>query len=114
MKSLNLDEYSYNYLDEVKKDFENYLSDQKRIIKILERVKSNPLPNNEGGYGKPLGNKNNINLTGCFKIKLNHPPIRIVYKLLREKKEMLIIAISDREDSEVYELASHRLSKHNL
>lgn len=113
MKNSNL-EYKYVYLKEADEDLDNYLSDQKRILKIIDRVKTNPLPNNEGGYGKPLGNKNNVNLTGCLKIKLKRPPIRIVYKLFREKKIMWIIAISDREDSEVYELASHRLKKYEL
>ena len=113
MPNLNND-FSIRYLGEALDDIDYYLSNKQRIFTIVRRVRQNPLPNSEGGYGKPLGNKNNVNLTGCLKIKIKHPPIRIVYKLYREKKEMLIIAISDREDSEVYELASHRLNKYNL
>ncbi len=29
---------------------------QKQVLKAIEKVSSNPLPNTEGGYGKPLGN----------------------------------------------------------
>ena len=59
------------YLPEAEKDFKG-LSGNERIVvaKALNKVLKNPLPVNEGGYGKPLGNKQGNNLSGFLKIKL--------------------------------------------
>ena len=32
-------------------------SQRKHVFKAIERIRTNPLPQNEGGFGKPLGNK---------------------------------------------------------
>ena len=41
------------------------------------------IPANEGGYGKPLGNKHGNGLTSLCKIKLRKEGIRVVYALVR-------------------------------
>jgi len=82
-----------------------------QIVKAIRKVSQNPLPFAEGGYGKPLGNKENTNLTGCLKIKLTKLGLRIVYRLVRTKSEMDIIVISVRSDNEVYELAEKRVKE---
>lgn len=46
---------------------------------LIQKVCQNPLPENEGGYGKLLGNKNNTNLSGFLKVKLRGAGLRIVY-----------------------------------
>ncbi len=76
------------------------------MLKAINKVKENPLPQNEGGYGKPLGNKHGLNLTNLLKIKLRGEGIRIVYKLVRTETQMLIIVIGVREDEEGYDLAN--------
>lgn len=81
---------------------------QERTIKAIKKVSKNPLPNYEGGYGKPLGNKGNTNLTGFLKIKLKKDGIRIVYKLIKIKNIMYIVVIGVRSDDEVYLQASKR------
>ena len=103
------------YLPEVENDYKN-LSHHQQIItdKAVKRVKENPLPNNEGGYGKPLGHKHGRNLTGYMKIKLLGEGIRIVYKLIKTEAKMLVIVIGIREDEEVYEIAHQRILKYNL
>ena len=63
----------------------------------------NPLPNTEGGYGKPLGKLKNVDLSGCCKIKLKKAGIRVVYKLVKTETQMLIIVIGARRDNEVYD-----------
>ena len=68
----------------------------------------------EGGYGKPLGNKGGINLSGFLKIKLRDLGIRVVYKLVRTETQILIIIIGARVDDEVYEAAKDRIEKHGL
>ena len=51
------------YLPEVEKDFRALSRDQALTVrKAIEKVRQNPLPQSEGGYGKPLGNKRQNNL----------------------------------------------------
>ena len=103
------------YLPEVEKDYENLNHRQQLIVdKSITKVQENPLPQNEGGYGKPLGHKLGRNLTGYLKIKLRGEGIRIVYKLMKTETKMLVGIIGIREDEEVYEIAQRRIKKHNL
>lgn len=39
-------------------------SQRLQVLKAIEKVSTNPLLQNEGGYGKPLGNKNSTKLAG--------------------------------------------------
>ena len=84
------------------------------VKKAIDRVKTNPLPQSEGGYGKPLGHKHGLDLTNLLKIKLRGAGIRIVYKIVKTKSEMLVIVIGIREDEEVYEIAYTRRAKHKV
>lgn len=94
-----------------KKEFLNLDGSQKsQVAKAIEKVSQNPLPDYEGGYGKPLGNKCGNNLTGLLKIKLKKLGLRIIYKLVRENDIMKIIVISLRSDNEVYETAAKRIT----
>ena len=62
--------WTVKYLPDAVKDFKKLSGDrQVMVAKAIEKVRENPLPTSEGGYGKPLGNKNNTDLTGLFKIK---------------------------------------------
>ena len=103
------------YLPEAEKDYYN-LNRRQQIMtdKAIKRVKENPLPYNEGGYGKPLGHKLGRNLTGYLKIKLRDEGIRVVYKLIRTENTMLVVVIGIREDEEVYEMAHRRITKYKL
>ncbi|TEB10766.1 type II toxin-antitoxin system RelE family toxin [Pelotomaculum propionicicum] len=66
-------EYLRNALEDIKQ-----LDRAQRVqfIKAINKVSGNPLPQAEGGYGKPLGNKGGTNLAGYFKIKLLIVPAR--------------------------------------
>ena len=83
---------------------------RKIVLKGIIKVSANPRPQNEGGYGKPLGNKSGNDLTGLLKIKFRDIGIRVVYKLIEDEKthEMYILVISVRSDNEVYNLAGKR------
>ena len=83
---------------------------RKIVLKGILKVSTNPKPQNESGYGKPLGNKSNNNLTGLLKIKYMDIGIRVVYKLVEDEKthEMYILVISARADNEVYNIAGKR------
>ena len=52
--------WEVRYTEEAKKDFAALDGSQKILVKkAIEKVQQNPLPNTEGGYGKPLSNYNN-------------------------------------------------------
>ena len=104
--------WKIEFFDEVYDDYEKLNKAQiNQVNNAISRVAINPLPKNEGGYGKPLGKVRNIDLTGCFKIKLKKAGIRVVYQLVRTETEMTIIVIGARRDDEVYDEAYKRLNK---
>ena len=103
------------YLPEAEKDYRSLDHNQQLIVtKAIDKICSNPLPAEEGGFGKPLGHKRGLNLTGYLKVKLRKEGIRIVYTLVRTKSEVIVVVIGMRSDDEVYELAQKRIQKHNL
>jgi mRNA interferase RelE/StbE len=105
--------WKLEFLPEVEKDFRQLSGDQRILVrKAIKKVQTNPLPMNEGGYGKPLGNKGGTDLTGFLKIKLRGSGLRVVYKLVRTESEMLIVVVGARADDEVYETAEQRVKKY--
>lgn len=86
-------------------------SQRLQVLKAIDKISSNPLPQTEGGYGKPLSNRNNTKLAGYLKIKLKKLGLRVVYKLVRENDVMKVIVISARADDEVYLMAQKRTGK---
>ncbi len=100
------------YLPEAEKDYRSLSRSQQILVsKAIKKVRENPLPQAEGGYGKPLGHKHGANLTGYLKIKLRGEGIRVVYRLIRTETRMLVVVIGMREDEEVYEIARWRISR---
>ncbi len=79
------------------------------VLKALKKVAENPLPLQEGGYGKPLGNKGGNDLSGFYKIKLRKQGIRVVYGLKRTRTTMTVIIISLRSENQVYDQAKQRI-----
>lgn len=103
--------WKVSYFDEALEDLKKMDNSQReQVLKAIDKVKTNPLPQNEGGYGKPLGNKRGINLTNLYKIKLKKSGIRVVYQIIRVKDTMEIIIVSMREDEKVYEDAQKRIN----
>lgn len=101
--------YKIRYLPAALKDlYKLDRSQQDRVVKAIKKVSKNPLPDYEGGLGKPLGVRGNINLSGYLKIKLKKDGIRVVYKLLKIDSTMFIIVIGARSDDEVYLEANRR------
>ena len=82
--------WSIEFLEEAKKDLKKLdHSVQLQVLKGIRKVAQNPLPVQEGGYGKPLGNKTGTNLTNLLKIKFRDLGIRVVYKTMRVDGIML-------------------------
>ena len=103
--------WSVLYLPEVEKDFQGLGPSQRVLVrKAIAKVAQNPVPAQEGGYGKTLGS----DLAGFLKIKLRGAGLRVVYQLVRTENGMLIVVVGARADDEVYDIAKARAKKHNL
>lgn len=107
--------WDIEFLEEAEKDMKK-LDDSVRlqVLKGIRKVGQNPLSVQEGGYGKPLGNRSGNNLTNLFKIKFRNLGIRVVYKVEQIEGVMKIIVISARNDEQVYKEAGKRREKHAL
>ena len=104
-----------DYLPEAQKDMRSLdHSVQTQVLKGIRKVAKNPVSVNEGGYGKPLGNKNGNDLTGLFKIKFQNLGLRVVYQLVITDTVMKIVVISARTDEQVYKEAARRRTKYEL
>jgi mRNA interferase RelE/StbE len=91
------------------KDYDRLDGTQKKLVlRALNKILSNPLPNSEGGYGKPLSNRNGSKLAGLYKVKLRESGIRIVYRLKIVDAMVYVIVIGMRDDSTVYKEAERR------
>lgn len=107
--------WSVEFLEEAKKDLKRLdRGVQTQVVKGIKKVAQNLVSIHEGGYGKPLGNKNNTDLTGLFKIKYRDLGIRVVYRLEYTETMMKIIVISARTDEQVYKEALKRREKYGL
>ncbi len=107
--------WSVEFLEEAQKDMKKLdHSARVQVLKGINKVKENPLSQEEGGYGKPLGNKSGVNLTNLFKIKYRDLGIRVVYKIERIDGIMKIIVVSARIDEQVYKEAAKRREKYNM
>lgn len=102
--------YKLSFIKQAVEDYKALDGSQRKVVdKAIKRILINPLPNTEGGYGKPLSNQNNSSLAGLMKIKLKSSRLRIVYKLEKREDNVLIIIIGARADSKVYKEAEKRI-----
>lgn len=104
--------WSVYYIPQAVKDLENLDNSQRiLVLKSIQKVQQNSLPDYEGRYGKPLGNHSDSKLSGLLKIKLKKLGLRIVYQVVKEDTVMKIIIIAVRDDEAVYKMAESRIKK---
>ena len=104
--------WTVDFHPKAEKDFGKLKGSPKsHVAKAIHKASQNPLPQSEGGYGKPLGNRPSSKLAGCMKIKLKNIGIRVVYQLVRIDRIMKIVIISVRADDEVYKEAERRINE---
>ena len=107
--------WQVEFLPEAERDMSELDGSVKaQVVKGIVKVSQNPLPQSEGGYGKPLGNKGNLNLVNLLKIKFRDIGIRVVYKVIREDTIMKILVVSARTDEKVYKEAARRRKEYDL
>ena len=76
---------------------------QIQVFKKLKQRQQSPQ------LGLPLGNKNNMNLSGFKKVYVAKKRVRIVYEIQDDELLIYTIAIGKRNDMEVYKKANERL-----
>ena len=76
---------------------------QIQVCKKLKQIQISP------ELGLPLGNKNNMNLSGFKKVYLAKKRVRIVYEIQDDELLIYTIAIGKRDDMEDYKKANERL-----
>ena len=88
------------FLPEAKKEFDRLDSDLKKVffkklVKVLEepRIEKSKL----------------CGIKGCYKIKLRASGYRLAYKVDEEDREVTVVAVGRRDDSEVYKSARKRI-----
>ena len=102
-------------IEEAVRDFQDLDGSVKlTVLKAIKKVSTNPKPNTEGGYGKPLGHHSSSDLSGYLKIKIKSIGYRIVYKYIRDNDGMHIIIISIRDEEKVYKEAESRIRGANI
>ena len=97
--------YKIEFITEAVEDFGRLDgSIRKKVAKKIDELAANPY------LGKPLGNLNDINLTGFYKLYTDDKKIRIVYRLLEEETIIVEIwGIGKREKSEIYQKVNRRV-----
>ena len=107
--------WNIEFLEEAAKDIKRLdHSVRIQVLKGIQKVSRNPLPVQEGGYGKPLGSKSGTNLTNLLKIKFRDLGIRVVYKIIFDDGIMKIVLVSAGADEQVYKEAAKRREKYQL
>ena len=72
--------------------------------KALEKLEKNPF------LGEKLGNKNNIDLTGYYKLYFDKKRYRIVYRIIKNEIEIIEIwGIGKRDKMEIYKAVNKRI-----
>ena len=95
------------FISEAIKDYKSLDGNVKHLVdEKIEKLKKNPF------LGEALGNKNNIDLTGFYKLYIAKKSYRIVYRILKNKIEIIEIwGIGKRDRMEIYKLVGKRISK---
>ncbi len=99
--------YKIEFIKEAAKDYKKLDGSVKKLVNIkIEELSKNPM------LGEKLGNKNNIDLTGFFKIYVFKKKYRIVYRLITpEEIEIVEIwGIGKRDKEEIYRIIGKRLN----
>ena len=98
-------------IPEAAREYKNLDGSLKKLVdEKFEALEKNPY------LGEALGNKNNMDLTGFYKVYFNKKKNRIVYRITKEEKNIEIIevwGIGKREEMKVYKDVEKRVLKRN-
>jgi mRNA interferase RelE/StbE len=90
------------FIPEAVNDYRSLDGSIKKLVnEKIDKLKGNPF------LGEALGNKNNMDLTGYYKIYTSKKTYRIVYRIL--KSEIEIWGIGKRDKMEIYKNIEKRI-----
>ncbi|MCL1837607.1 MAG: type II toxin-antitoxin system RelE/ParE family toxin [Treponema sp.] len=94
------------FIPEAAKDYKSLDGSIKKLAnEKIDALRENPF------LGEALGNKNNIDLTGFYKIYLAKKTYRIVYRIRKNDIEIVEIwGIGKRDKMEIYKNLGKRIS----
>jgi mRNA interferase RelE/StbE len=79
---------------------------KKQVTGRIDALKENPF------IGEALGNKNNTDLGGYYKIYVARKAYRIVYRIVKNEIEIMEIwGIGKRDKTEIYKIIGQRILK---
>jgi len=97
------------FIPEAAKEYKSLDGSIKKLVdEKMEELEKNPY------LGEPLGNKNNIDLTGYYKIYVYKKIYRIVYRITEDESKIEIIeiwGIGKRDKMEIYKDVRKRIIK---
>ena len=95
------------FIPEAVKDYKSLDGNIKLLVNDkIDKLKENPF------LGEELGNRNNINLTGYYKIYIDKKRYRIVYRIVKNEIEIIEIwGIGKRDKMKIYKDVKKRISK---
>jgi len=97
--------YKIEFIPEAEKDFiqlDNSI--KKQVANKMDKLSENPY------FGEPLKNKMRIDLIGFYKIYILNKKYRIVYRMIKEKIEIVEIwGIGRRDKEKIYKLLANRI-----
>jgi mRNA interferase RelE/StbE len=95
------------FIPEAVKDYKSLDGNIKLLVNDkIDKLKENPF------LGEELGNRNNINLTGYYKIYIDKKRYRIIYRIVKNGIEIIEIwGIGKRDKMKVYKDVKKRISK---
>jgi mRNA interferase RelE/StbE len=94
------------FIPEAVNDYKSLDGSIKTLVnEKIDKLKENPF------LGEALGNKNNIDLTGYYKIYVAKKSYRIVYRIVKNEIEIIEIwGIGKRDKMEIYKKVGKRIS----
>jgi mRNA interferase RelE/StbE len=93
------------FIPEAVNDYKSLDGSIKKLVnEKIDQLKENPF------LGELLGNKNNIDLTGYYKIYVAKKSYRIVYRIVKNEIEIIEIwGIGKRDKMEIYKKVGKRI-----
>ena len=98
--------FKIQFIQEAVNDYRSLDGSIKKLVnEKIDKLKENPF------LSEALGNKNNIDLTGYYKIYVAKKAYRIVYRIVKNEIEIVEIwGIGKRDKMEIYKIIGKRIS----
>jgi mRNA interferase RelE/StbE len=99
--------FKIQFIPEAAEDYRSLDGSIKRQVnEKIDKLKESPF------LGEALGNRNNTDLTGYYKIYVAKKAYRIVYRILKDGIEIIEIwGIGKRDKMEIYRIIKQRILK---